>query len=412
MSDLLVLQRPLRTVVASVCMAAALVAAAHARPRTMQLAQLQLDNPPPLRIETAPVNQPPIRAADQTDAPGIQPRPVDDMPRLSAPAVVSGSLTSRDARDQAVQRELQRLQRVAESARPVGSTTPSAQAAWQLGLIYLHGAGVRRDPALAQQWFGRAASQGREPWAYAGLAWCYIDGCTGPPDPAAAARAVAQLRTRHPARADFLAWVLASRQTPLQVSQPGLMQDQVLQVPNRQLLERAAAAGDMHANIELGMDAVANKRLTQAEDYFERAGPNSAAAATNLQELRSRDEVIVNRPAPPATTSANEALAAARKYHRGEGVPANFVEAIRYYRLAESRGSVEARRMLGLIYSRPMPDGSVNAGWMQQLAYVDAATTIPTVGVSSNAHILHREPTPLYDLLPAFWRQQMNQVGR
>lgn len=68
--------------------------------------------------------------------------------------------------------------------------------------------------------------------------------------------------------------------------------------------------------------------------------------------------------------------------------------------------------MLGLIYSRPMPDGSVNAGWMQQLAYVDAATTIPTVGVSSNAHILHREPTPLYDLLPAFWRQQMNQVGR
>ena len=39
MSDLLVLQRPLRTVVASVCMAAALVAAAHARPRTMQLAQ-------------------------------------------------------------------------------------------------------------------------------------------------------------------------------------------------------------------------------------------------------------------------------------------------------------------------------------------------------------------------------------
>ena len=93
-------------------------------------------------------------------------------------------------------------------------------------------------------------------------------------------------------------------------------------------------------------------------------------------------------------------------------MPANFVEAIRYYRLAESRGSVEARRMLGLIYSRPMPDGSVNAGWMQQLAYVDAATTIPTVGVSSNAHILHREPTPLYDLLPAFWRQQMNQVGR
>ena len=190
------------------------------------------------------------------------------------------------------------------------------------------------------------------------------------------------------------------------------MQDQKLELPAKQLLERSAAAGDMHANIELGMDAVANKRLTQAEDYFKRAGPNSPAAATNLQELRSRDEVIVNRPAPPATTSANEALAAARKYHRGEGVPANFVEAIRYYRLAESRGSVEARRMLGLIYSRPMPDGSVNAGWMQQLAYVDTTTVVPTVGVTGSNHMLVREPTPLYDLMPAFWRQQMTQVDR
>jgi hypothetical protein len=94
-------------------------------------------------------------------------------------------------------------------------------------------------------------------------------------------------------------------------------QDQVLEVPHRQLLEKSAAAGDMHANIELGMNAVANRRLEQAESYFKRAGPNSAAAAANLQELRGRDEVIVNQPAPPATASANEALAAARKYHRG-----------------------------------------------------------------------------------------------
>ena len=107
-----------------------------------------------------------------------------------------------------------------------------------------------------------------------------------------------------------------------------------------------------------------------------------------------------------------EALAAARKYHRGEGVPSNFVEAIRFYRLAESRGSVEARRMLGLIYSRPMPDGSVNAGWMQQLAYVDTTTVVPTVGVTGSNHTLVREPTPLYDLMPAFWRQQMTQVDR
>lgn len=93
-------------------------------------------------------------------------------------------------------------------------------------------------------------------------------------------------------------------------------------------------------------------------------------------------------------------------------MPANFVEAIRLYRLADARGSVEARRMLGLIFSRPAPNGSINAGWMQQLAYVDTASTVPTVGVATTSHMMVRDSTPLYDLLPAFWRQQMQQVGR
>ena len=397
---------------AAVLAAATLGAGATARTRATVVAQVQIAKPQQERIDVQPSAVPHIEPAPAA-VPHIDPRPRDDQPRIVAPPVTRGSLTTRDTQQtQAVDRELQRLRRTAETPRAIGSTSQSAQAAWQLGLIYLHGAGVRRDPARAQQWFEQAARFGREPWAYAGLAWCYLDGCVGPPDPAAAARAIAQLRPRHPARADFLQWVLASRQAPLQVAKPGMNQDQVLEVPHRQLLEKSAAAGDMHANLELGMNAVANRRLEQAESYFKRAGPNSAAAAANLQELRGRDEVIVNQPAPPATASANEALAAARKYHRGEGVPSNFVEAIRYYRLAESRGSVEARRMLGLIYSRLLPDGSVNAGWMQQLAYVDATTTIPTVGVGSSTHMLHREPTPLYDLLPAFWRQQMTQVGR
>ena len=405
--------RPARLAFLTVAVLSAAVpgAGASARTRATVVAQVQMAKPTQERIDAAPAAVPSIESAPAT-VPHIEPRPRDDQPRIVAPPVIKGSLATREPQAQAVQRELQRLQRTAEAPRTIGSTTQSAQAAWQLGLIYLHGAGVRRDPPLAQRWFEQAARFGREPWAYAGLAWCCLDGCVGPPDAAAAARAIEQLRPRHPARADYLQWVLESRQTPLQVVKPGMNQDQVLELPSRQLLEKSAAAGDVHANIELGLNAVANRRLEQAESYFKRAGPNSAAAAANLQELRGRDELIVNRPAPPATASANEALAAARKYHRGEGVPANFVEAIRFYRLAESRGSVEARRMLGLIYSRPMPDGSVNAGWMQQLAYVDATTTIPTVGVSSNTHMLHREPTPLYDLLPAFWRQQMTQVSR
>lgn len=396
-----------------VLLAAALPSAgASARTRAIVLAQVQMPKPMQQHIDAEPATVPHIESAPAT-VPGIDPRPPGDQPSIVAPAVTKDSLDARNTQQaQAVDRELRRLLRTAEAPRTVGSTTQSAQAAWTLGLIYLHGAGVRRDTALAQRWFEQAARFGREPWAYAGLAWCHLEACTGPPDPAAAARAIEQLRPHHRARADFLQWLLAKRQTPLQVAKPGMNQDQVLELPNRQLLEKAAAAGDMHANIELGMDAVTHERFEQAEQYFRRAGPLSQAAQKNLQQLAARgSSPITTQQTPPLTASAAEALATARKYHRGQGVPSNFTEAIRFYRLADQRGSVEARRMLGLIYSRPAPGGGINPGWMQQLANVDVGTTIPTMGVLGTTHLLHREPTPLYDLMPAFWRDQLSQLG-
>lgn len=403
----------LASLVLVVLAAAALGASAIARTRATVVAQAQMAKPTQEHIEAEPVMVPQIESAPAT-VPHIDPRPRDDRPSIVAPPVTKDSLTQRDTQQaQAVDRELRRLLRTAEAPRTIGSTTQSAQAAWVLGLIYLHGAGVRRDTVLAQRWFEQAARFRREPWAYAGLAWCYLDGCTGPPDPSAAARAIEQLRPRHPARADFLQWVLVTRQTPLQVAKPGMNQDQVLELPNRQLLEKAAAAGDMHANIELGMDAVTNERFEQAEQYFRRAGVQSQAAQQNLQQLAARGSSPIQvQQKPPLAASAAEALTTARKYHRGEGVPSNFTEAIRFYRLADQRGSVEARRMLALIYSRPTPGGGIDPGWMQQLANVDVGTTIPTVGVLGTTHLLHREPTPLYDLMPVFWRDQLTQVGR
>ena len=49
---------------------------------------------------------------------------------------------------------------------------------------------------------------------------------------------------------------------------------------------------------------------------------------------------------------------------------------------------------------------------MQQLAYADPTTTIPSVGVPGSIDLLYREPTPLYDLLPAFWRSQVTLMTR
>lgn len=59
-----------------------------------------------------------------------------------------------------------------------------------------------------------------------------------------------------------------------------------------------------------------------------------------------------------------DALAQAQRYHRGDRQPANFVKAIRPYRLAQNQGSEQARKMLELIFSRPDPDGSVDVALM------------------------------------------------
>ncbi len=375
------------------------------------VAQVELPASPSPRIEQRSLQAPAFDPASSGAAP-IQSRPSADAPSIVMPPVGGPALLPPDAQRQAVQRELHRLQRLAESAQPVGRSVVSAQAAWQLGLVYLHGAGVRQDTAQAQRWFEQAARFGREPWVYAGLAWCHIEGCVGPPDPTAAARAIAQLRPAHPARADFLAWVQASRQPQPQAARPGAnaLPARAAQGPSMALLRKAAAAGDLHARIELGMEALSQDRPDQAEQFFRQAAPLSPAAAYNLRELQTRSGA--QDAADAGGSDAAAALEQARKYHRGEGVPANFSEAIRYYRLAEQRGSVQAHRMLALIQSRPAPGGGVDILWMQQLARADPAAVGLTIGSPVTAHQLLREPTPLADLLPAFWRRQLAPVGQ
>jgi len=398
---------------AAIALGVQLVPAAWARARATQVEPLRSDMQPIAPLHSPGVQSPSIVAPAPT-VPRIE-APQPGAGRIQAPPVGTETLTPpRDAHSQQVQHELQRLKHQAEASKNYGSTPSSAQAAWLLGLIYLHGAGVRRDPPLAQQWFQRAASQGREPWAYAGLAWCAIDGCVGPPNVEQANRNITLLRRRHAARADYLAWVLASRQTPVQAATNRLGQAQEpTPVPDLAQLQRAADAGDVQANVELGIIAATDHRPADAQRYFERASPQSRAAELDLQALKNRsaEQGKTAQLAPAVNADAYQALAMARRYHRGIGVPANFAEAIRFYRLAADRGSPEAKRMLALIYSHPMPDGSLNIGWMQQLAYVDPQAPIPTLP-AQNAQVMQRDPTPLFDLMPPFWREQLTQVER
>ena len=75
-----------------------------------------------------------------------------------------------------------------------------AQAAWQMGLLTLHGVCSVLNTADAALWFERAQSLG-EPLAAAGLAWCEIEGCKVAANPAAASKWVELLRRADAPRA-------------------------------------------------------------------------------------------------------------------------------------------------------------------------------------------------------------------
>ena len=115
------------------------------------------------------------------------------------------------------------------------------------------------------------------------------------------------------------------------------------------------------------------------------------------------------RPVPAGSDLLGvDSLAQAQKNHRGDGISANFVEAIRLYRFAQSRGSVEAKKMLELIFSRPGADGKIDIAWMQQLAYANLSQAVPSLDRTAVQQTLLRKPSPLFDLLPQFWRNQSN----
>lgn len=349
--------------------------------------RISMDQPPPIVTGAGPVG-----------------------PKLSARPGAQGPETTPQV-DPATMAALNRLLRVAEPRSGYGSTVAAANAAWTLGLIYLHGGVTASSAAQAQTWFERATRYGKQPLAYAGLAWCYIDGCKESPNPAWARQAIAKLKPRYGPRATYLEWVLLSRQEPLQLGGTGPQSEVSYALPHRNLLLSAAASGDAQAQIELGMEAVARDETKQALSYFKAAAPRSRAAAADLQILERREGVVVNSK-PSGNPDADLMLEQAHRLHRGAGVSANYAEAMRLYRAAAAKGSGEAKRMVELIMSKPAPGGTLNIPWMSQLAYLDTSSALPRFDTRQLMPLLTRDPTPLHDLMPAEWQRRSHLLIR
>lgn len=355
-------------------------------------------------FDPAPTDAPQIRAVDPAPAP-LRASEVAPPPLRATGSVDSPVLRAQSADNPALEAEVARLRSTALSAVPLAGRASRAQAnaSWVLGLLYLHGIGVAASPAEAAAWFERARAQG-EPLAPAGLAWCEIDGCRTPPNPAAAQRWITLLRRVDLPRAQYLQWLADQRLSPLQLATPGLRGEPAPAppAPDRQLLLSAARGGNLHARIELGFESISANRPAQALEHFRAAAPRSEAASANAALLSERLRVT---PPAPGPASAADTFARAQRNHRGEGQPANFVEAIRLYRLAQNQGSEPAKRMLELIFSRPGPDGQVDIAWMQQLAYLNLSGGAPALDSTTVRRALRREPTPLFDMLPAYLRK-------
>jgi TPR repeat protein len=309
--------------------------------------------------------------------------------------------------DPTLERDLRRLRADAAAmpgaARRAAATSRAqqAEANWVLGLLALHGLAGPIDAAEARLRFERAQQLGHR-LAAAGLAWCAIDGCQRVAEPIAARRWLAPLRSVNPGRALYLEWLIERRLSPLQLAPTDLRGQSSPALPRRDLLTRAATAGDAQAQLELGFDSVAAGRPAEALAYFLAAAPDSPAAAANANLVAER---MHGQPARPGDATARQWFLQGRRYHQGDGVPANYAEAIRLYQLAADKGNIPARRMLELIFSRPARDGGVDIAWMQQLAQVDtsppgAVAILTPLPIAS----LRRDPTPLYDLVPRRWR--------
>lgn len=298
------------------------------------------------------------------------------------------------------------------SARP-GSDIAPADAAWLLGLLALHGLAMPADAQQAQHWFERAQMLGH-PMAAAGVAWCQLAGCTGAPNPSAAMHWIVRVRRTDPALAKLLEWHAVKALAPLtEASNPSPAWPTATEPPMaapsvarlHRLLSEASSAGNAQAGNELGLEYLAEGRLDQALAQFQAASARSEAAAANAALLASRLKASPANHAKPPRYSAADWYAEARRYHTGDGVPANYAEAVRLYQIAASAGDPNARRMLSLIFSRPAPDGTLDVAWMQQLAAIDIGPSgLPQGSGLVTPHGWQRDPSPLYGLVPAEWR--------
>lgn len=339
---------------------------------------------------------------------------LESQPHQSGPELSSQNLPVVSTSKKIALARLNALASQAEAASVSSkkSTTESANAAWILGLLYLHGNSVPVDASRAKYWFQIAWQQG-EQMASAGLAWCEMAGCDMPPDLSKARFWRSKLLHINRPRSLYFEWLGQAKLAPLGMSNDSDLKAGYYQIPKRELLVEAANAGDIQAHIELGIESASKNQLDEALKHFVFAERQSNVAANNATQIRAKiaNENSMNKLESPKAGSkelAESNLEQARRYHKGDGVPANYSEAIRLYKKAADLGNPQAKKMLILIFSQTGENGAINILWMQKLGQMDISGSTLQLSSINEPVFLTREETGLADFIPQFWRDSGN----
>lgn len=187
----------------------------------------------------------------------------------------------------------------------------------------------------------------------------------------------------------------------------GLMENkqQAQQTANQSAVRQFKKAADMGDSV--GANALANLyyhqgNIAEALHWNNRAiSLGSHAAALNKQTItngNNRSAPVVSTPPVTATSEHIQKLKKesqegngqasyelATRYHKGVGVPKNFGEAIRFYRVAAGQGNAQARKVLPIILSKQNQSGTnLNSLWMQETSNLVATPPIILTPDNSN----------------------------
>lgn len=341
-------------------------------------------------------------------APGVyvaQAQLVESGPQSLSTQAITGSLRTSEQEFEWLRLNKLTGDSCTEIARLDSARRSAAQAAWIMGLLHLHGIGTTANPMLARQCFMQAWNKG-EPMASAGLAWCAIEGCGQAPQPEQARQWLQRLEAIAPARALYMRWWLSNSLAPLPPPQGGQGALAAGSL-HSEWLEAAAKAGDLQARIEWGLLQASLLKWSEALRWFDLAASYSSTAKLNAQRIRQ--QLQHQEDAKRLGSDINQAepeviYRQARRYHQGDGIPANYAQALMLYQLAAARSFAPAQRMLNLIYSRPSPQGGIDIAWMQQLAEADVAGPQVRWSQPTPSRSLTRDPTAVFDYLPEVWK--------